>query len=968
MAKQEGPPLLLRALLLLEMIPQKYRKHAKAVAIVFVAIFCMAPGRILLSLWRLISTAFGVALGLGFGLGLAMHVFDHLQNMKRKFDAESASNKASTTTTTRKYPSLNSSVNRQPPAITLEDSSSYVSLMTLAGYPIEDKVLRGQLLRENSPFWQSQYQFTDVPIDKQYAPNVMQQDWPSLPPQVAIELGRFVEHVMRDFIAMWYYKIDKGCEYRDEREKRAEGILRDGKGRKDQGESMSDHAESNKNSKAKRKMVFSTAIHRRMPMMDKTYSLLSAVFGNLATRFEHVNIFSLVLLKWTSVLAQTFKVYRTLRKTAQEKNRTDYPTEIQITREFLLAGKLHRALTFGLDVPSLLFADASGHECGTGTDRPAEFPLQVLEERLMNTPMLEECQLDYNRVLAHRLVRALLPKADCNSPVAFTLVVEIFATYVLMPIMGLWIPAFLNGLIIMLMDKTSAQDQAKPDETRTTTSSSVTTPTTPSPASEEATATSTIAPKTTNVHDTKEQSDVATKERSEIDSSMGQQNLKVEERRSRTLSTTSSEAEESIQKAFTRNNQSVKDPVGSLILNIVMAALDELQKYVNLSDGRKDHRLSHEDSADWDDPACQEAILRLVMVVEAVLLHGRCMTRETIVETNSTNGSFDNMDEELTEMESEVSKLNEALPQLLMEMTSDMDLFESKIESLESKRPHFVDENSAIDFEPSTDEVSTLRTLLSTWLHTGNLSRAIILIVRGFSSFFSPFYSNDAFLANPENAKAFCGLIEVLNGVDIMVDTMVVLSSSRMDLEIASSNLYPSAETAGEGKVTDDNAESSGDGQTKRSAKKWSVVKSATGRVGFDETWSLDPLSQYGNMSTPRYLDFRKNSGFASSLREERERRIRSWETRKTSNSIHTVHRRRASAADVELHNEMHHLARIFHNGTNLITIRDAARKNTGNDEKVGLLTLETISNRRRIEVPDDDSSFLLKAQVSLFR
>lgn len=96
-------------------------------------------------------------------------------------------------------------------------------------------------------------------------------------------------------------------------------------------------------------------------------------------------------------MAHTFKVYRLLRKNAIDKNQTQQPTEIQVTREFLLAGKLHRAITFGLDVPSLLFADASGEECGTGTDKLPQNPTQVLEQRLFQTSMLEESEVDYNR-------------------------------------------------------------------------------------------------------------------------------------------------------------------------------------------------------------------------------------------------------------------------------------------------------------------------------------------------------------------------------------------------------------------------------------------------------------------------------------------------------------------------------------------------------------------------------------------
>jgi hypothetical protein len=103
-------------------------------------------------------------------------------------------------------------------------------------------------------------------------------------------------------------------------------------------------------------------------------------------------------------------------------------------------------------------------------------------------------------------------------------------------------------------------------------------------------------------------------------------------------------------------------------------------------------------------------------------------------------------------------------------------------------------------------------------------------------------------------------------------------------------------------------------------------------------------------------------------LRAERDRRLRAWETRQTDDNKLTVIRKTASKKiDFDLHAELHNLSRLFYNGTNLMSIRDAARRSdegeeTGN-EKVSLLTIETVSNRRRIEVPDDDSSFLLRAQ-----
>jgi hypothetical protein len=56
-----------------------------------------------------------------------------------------------------------------------------------------------------------------------------------------------------------------------------------------------------------------------MPFIDRLYESMAILFGNLATRVEHVNVLELILLKWTRVLAHTFKVYRALRKSVRTK-------------------------------------------------------------------------------------------------------------------------------------------------------------------------------------------------------------------------------------------------------------------------------------------------------------------------------------------------------------------------------------------------------------------------------------------------------------------------------------------------------------------------------------------------------------------------------------------------------------------------------------------------------------------------
>jgi hypothetical protein len=226
------------------------------------------------------------------------------------------------------------------------------------------------------------------------------------------------------------------------------------------------------------------------------------------------------------------------------------------------------------------------------------------------------------------------------------------------------------------------------------------------------------------------------------------------------------------------------------------------------------------------------------------------------------------------------------------------------------------------------------------------------LVIQGMNSILLPFYGDDAFLADSKLSQDFLDQISIFEGVDIMVETMATLDSPRLDVELEALDIS-----------TDD-----------------------PHQKGFDNFGSIHQVagdmmaqsSYFGFSATPRFLDFHKNAAFSASLRSERERRWRSWESQRFDESLQTVHRTRASPSEVELHRELHSLAMMFYNGTSLISIRDAARKSEavdkdaagsksmadGETSRVSLITVETVSNRRRIEVPDEDSSFLLRAQV----
>ena len=192
-----------------------------------------------------------------------------------------------------------------------------------------------------------------------------------------------------------------------------------------------------------RTMVLTTTGTLPSPFIESLYISFAYLLGTLATRAsENVNVFELLLLHLSHVLGKNLKVYRELKNAALEKKRRRYGnntaigrpgskrgrdgrpsarntsigegqsisipnqshdlhsgeeviSEIAIIREYLLAGRLHRALTFGLDVPSLLFADPLAKDCLPSAN------YQHIQKRLTNEEdsVLEDRLLSGNSTL-----------------------------------------------------------------------------------------------------------------------------------------------------------------------------------------------------------------------------------------------------------------------------------------------------------------------------------------------------------------------------------------------------------------------------------------------------------------------------------------------------------------------------------------------------------------------------------------
>jgi hypothetical protein len=1155
----------------------------------------------------------GTALGIGWGLGLAMHVYDHFERWEqRQQDGDWNAN----TTMEQPYPNNNKQIRsrsysgtasgtrgssalllqqqQQQESTTkmmmnhvLEDEQTYESLMMSAGYLLSKKkknhhrtndknkhgnllsggLLRGQVIVRNHPNDEEEeedpYQYINTKEESGQrqrqlgflrAQSSLQQFFPTLPQSVRDILGTCIEYIIRDFVAMWYYKADPGCIYAD--------LENDNHTTTTTASSSSvppnNNDQHNNNQKYPRRMMYTLATQRPIPFLDALYDSLAIVFGNLATRAEHVNVLELVLLRWVRVLAHTFKWYRTLRKNVQTrilaherntrnaidtnhststttnvlqrssqrlsiltknaasgssttnthakenvvtgsniKTKDDVATlkkipvtEMAMTKEFLFAGKLHRAVTFGLDVPSFLFADANGMECGcpppskdtmarmsveppaATTSQPPEsdddhpnipststfsnlhrltLEDKILEARLYETNLLTECETDYNRVIGYRMVRALVPRSEFGSNIVSTLLTEIMGGCVLTPIMSIFTPEYLNSWIIAGLSS-SSENENLPDENKND-SNAVQNDDAKNPSTEIRTDSNASLKKnntrgrldadnnnnnkaTTPVKSDSQISNIAppdpqksvvvtaaeiaqdrharsygTPAKNSIQATSSQPSqtnatstkISFEPSVATTTATSSTPVEKSINYSSSQKYIATRDSAlstGESIVSLLAMALMELQRHVDLEHLRlqgenaenKDgvssidrHALETTQAdvpVDWDSAECRAAILRLVLVIEAALTNGRCTYKHRNVGSTGDSDDEDNhgpleesdMDIGAEESEKPVEVTlpeyeSTTLTQILMELTSDIEAFEQKV-AMENilmlqQGNNKYDDMIPDPYTPNSTEQSTLRTLIAAWLHTGQIFRTISVLMQAHATILAPYYHKTAFLRNQVDASGFIRQLKVLEGVGIMVDTMTVLASPRLE-ELNMDELY---------------------GQPKRSANtKEGKTETAT-RQEQSQTSSTMLLAtssvlapQFSSTSaTPRYLDFHRNESFAASLRSERERRLASWDRMvdgDSSEGLPVVHHR-GSAEVNAAHKELHHIARIFYAGTNMIALRDAARRVSGDageatdsttsteisEEQVSLMTIETTCPRRRIEVPDDDSSFLLRAQ-----
>ena len=706
--------------------------------------------------------------------------------------------------------------------------------------------------------------------------------------------------------------------------------------------------------------------------------------------------------------------------------------EIAITREFLASGKLHRACTFGLDVTSLLFADPYGKDDATssvslfqdGCHRQEHEQQQrsnttpslsdenkVLEQRLFlnNGRILYECELDYNRLLAHRLCRILIPRNEFASPVVRSLSVEMLAACVLTPIMGCFIPEYMNGWIISALDNKSISENVAPptESSSKPVLDNLNEDNMPASAIDlnlPLSASSNHVVSVDVVIDQPYTSDVITEDSDadlDEDSINGDGSIfGVEGEYSGdplenddtvpALSKGDSADEdqeveedddnislESADSSLENRTENVSCPsdIADTIQYSLARALIDLQSHIDLEEVRiaKDSNKIY--NFDWE--ACRNAVQRLALVTEAALLHG---LRKNIRKVKSLDKSGDKSIQ--SDDPESVHDAPNALAQLLMDVTGDLDHFSNDEE--DDCGIHDDDEEDDVSpslTTPSMTVIATLRTLIAAWLQTGSVFRIMSCIKRSRNKILLPFYHKDAFLRCEVYGSGFTRQLRPLDEIEIPVDTVLIRGDTSANLNIMDallpdpssiSDTDPARSITSTIKLKEkpgvrlgaigDNIKANFVSNKKRLSQ---IVRVP----GMHQKSALKqhsiPVPTTGHSNDlPTYLQFHPNDAYTANLRLERERRFQTFVN--SSTGIEMICRSRgATERHILQHKELHSLSKYFYGHTLLLSLQNALPEdNAGSDieqERAStILMIKGVSVRRRFLLPEDDSSFLL--------
>ena len=706
------------------------------------------------------------------------------------------------------------------------------------------------------------------------------------------------------------------------------------------------------------------------------------------------------------------------------------PSEVAIVREYLLQGKLHRAITFGMDVPGLLFGDKNGTECempssyndanihqATCFDERLTQEEKILSQRLFgrNGRIMNECQLDYHRLIAHRLGRILFPRTDFTSPLMKAASVEMVAGCVLAPMFQCATPDYVNSWIIGAMEdvdvEMSLDMQSKAEIEQGKKLSKVTV------SNELGTSSREFCTEDDEEEDDGYADGDEEDEKSYFNEGSSEKDFigcvpSNSEDELRILSSTT-RSEDTYEDALPLENKSDEevtiDEVSDILMTLLSMSLIEFQAHIDFEEMRH-LRAGNEDEyfVDWNDPGCRLAGQHLVLVLEAMLIHGKLNQRRRkrkSVTVDKSSGESGPVSESIFPP-LELGYMEESsLEVVLMKVTSDLESFEERCTREEKKEgtPSHLESQYESDDEPisnlsiqNNSELTTLRSLIAAWLHTGSAYRTVALLVSSVDRVLHPFYHKNAFIRNSENVNDFLTQLHVLRDVEILVDTPPVDSVPPLNLCNKDADVSKFVQSISKNSqiLEKKNRVGTRDINVPRGKNNSSHTQERRHRIGLGglkanlennrkrlanvasslvaKESSLPSVATPIPSNTPSHLRFRRNDAFASSLRQDRQRRMKSFSElcsgRKTSYDM-ICRGRGATEQHVKEHLEIHGLAALFFRNINMLLIRHSSgsNRNIEKDCNTNITSLESVlateylSRQRKYDVPEVDSNFLLR-------
>lgn len=428
------------------------------------------------------------------------------------------------------------------------------------------------------------------------------------------------------------------------------------------------------------------------------------------------------------------------------------------------------------------------------------------------------------------------------------------------------------------------------------------------------------------------------------------------------------------------------------LITLLSMSIIELRNFVDFDDCRYAKEHNQEVPVNWDNHRAREAIRHLVLVIEAAILLGaRPERKRSEVENDSINhdmveatldgedaadgGDFEVDIDVVTESRVPVSSLQQhtSISSVLMDLTGDIDSFEKAINETE-RQAESTDDDSIQDidamFSRRPSELSTLRTLIAAWLHTGQAYRVLSVICKAREAILRPFYFADAFMRRGNYVADFTKLLKQLDGIEILVDTTAVLASKcllvngggldsfeRQLMDTIDSNEQVGGNPEqGSGIFKQVGSVRANFVQNREKLTRLATESFNFGKVDFEDSSQAAYRYHQNSQGTAAYLQFNKNNALASSLRTDRQRRLASWHKETSGREkLEMVSRSKGAEKDTLLQRELHHLARFFYSHTNEIMIEPCSVRDASiMSESAANVTVKAIAQRRKIEVPDE--------------